>query len=95
MILFDIAKTALTEWQSKRKKIKDIFDKVNELSYKIEGELSYARTIIEHDKKIAILENTIDTIKSTIDTMFLIIDRTWGRNKDKKVKVERRKNAII
>jgi predicted RNA-binding protein with EMAP domain len=95
MTIFDVAKTALTEWQSRRKRIKDVFDKVNELSYKIEGELSYARTIIEHDKKIAILENTIDNIKNTINTMFLIIDRAFGRNKDKKVKKDRRKNADI
>ena len=70
-----------------------MFEKVNELTYKIDGELSYAKTIIEHDKKIAILENSIDTIKNTIDTMFFIIDRTWGRKQNKKVKVERRKNA--
>ena len=91
MLIFDIIKSAYQTWQDKHKKIRDVFEKVNELSYKIEGELSYARTIIEHDKKIAILESNIGTIKSTIDTMFLIIDRTWGRKQNKKVKVDRRK----
>ena len=91
MLIFDIVKSAYQTYQDKHKKIKDIFEQVNILTYKIEGELSYAKTIIEHDKKIAILESNISTIKSTIDTMFLIIDRTWGRKRKKKVTVERRK----
>jgi hypothetical protein len=90
-MLTEIIKSAFGAWKDNHTKIKEVFDQVNELSYKIEGELSYAKTIIEHDKKIAILENSIDGIKHTVDTMFLIIDRTWGRKSTKKVKKDRRK----
>ena len=75
----------------RRKRINNMLEKWENEDRRIDGIFSFADKVTELDQKVAVVHGKLETIENTINTIFLIVDRSLGRKKNKVVKVDRRK----
>ena len=54
------------------------------------GEKSFADKFVQIKQDVAVIDGKLQTIEKTINTIFLIVDRSLGRKVNKSVKRERR-----
>jgi len=84
MVIVDIAKSIISSFIIRRKRISTLLDKIDCILVRVDGIESFGHTLTRFDKEIAIIKNSIQMIMSFMQ----IEDR---RKIDKKVKKERRK----
>ena len=98
MIDQGLIKWLIGKFSTRRKKISEMLNwfsnwkaALDSFDDKIRGVDSFSKKIINIEKDVAVVAGKLATIEATINTIFLIVDRTFGRNKNKKVKIDRRK----